>query len=125
MGVRALDGSTSAHDAASDGAVRDAGTRGADVFSLPLAEASSGYYSPPAADAARFDGCTPRPCDAGQLCVNRVQGTFELSAVCSPIPSTCAPLTCLCVVEAAQWCADPACTDDGGMILTCQASARP
>jgi hypothetical protein len=100
--------------------------------SFPDADASTDavtdvYYGPPSSDASKFDGCTPTSCETGQLCIDKLSFAQEkLYSICDNVPRGCgSDPTCLCIVEAANWCGSPNCTEDGGTTLTCSESPPP
>jgi hypothetical protein len=86
--------------------------------------------SPPPFDAATFDGCTPDPCDAGEVCINFINGTgdnIEYSN-CGSISGGCEPdPTCLCIVESYfPWCGAPVCKKEGAEFqVNCKLGPHP
>jgi hypothetical protein len=76
------------------------------------------YVTPPGLDAARFDGCVPYPCDAGEVCISNINYWTKKNewSNCGAIASGCEPSpSCLCIVESySPWCQDPVCTQKSG-----------
>ena len=85
---------------------------------------------PPPFDAATFDGCTPDPCGASEVCINFINGTGDnieysecgsISGGCDPEPS------CLCIVESYfPWCGTPVCKKMGSEFqVNCKLGPHP
>jgi hypothetical protein len=126
----ASDAGRSHLDATKDGAEADvvdtvdAGEGGSD-HDATVSDAN--LFPPPPADASRFDSCAPTSCGDGGLCIQDVNylGRNQ-GGLCYHAPPHCGVYpSCLCVVELAQWCGQPACSADGGLRLTCTAPAPP
>jgi hypothetical protein len=127
------------HDATGDGGHEADSSRDVGLDLQPAADALIGssdrsipgssdayVYPPPSIDAAMwFDGCTSGTCATGQLCTSRQVFEGRYSSQCYGLPPCEGGVSCLCVVEAADWCHDPTCSNDGGVILTCHNPPPP
>jgi hypothetical protein len=114
-----------------DGAVPSDGSDALEDGGAPV-DANFGdvYVSPPGADAARFDGCVPYPCDAGEVCINNINYLTKTNewSNCGAIAAGCEPDPgCLCIVESySPWCAKPTCARKGSDFqLTCTLPPPP
>jgi hypothetical protein len=118
-------------DAKRDTSLPDSPLPGTDARDTGLSRESglhdAGRYPVPPLDAAWFDGCAPHSCDAGDLCIEETNPDMAgTPSVCSYLPPECGPNpSCLCVVEAVWWCAQPKCSIDGGVSLNCLAPGVP
>jgi hypothetical protein len=121
-----VDGTASRRDATVD-AESDSSSDAPDAGLLKTMDADAYAYPRPSADARVFDGCAPDRCAAGQVCVSFSEMGGASFGRCNGPPMTCdQDVTCLCVVEAAEWCEQPTCTDYGGAVtLNCLFPPHP